>query len=65
MADTDEIPAPFDHDVHPRHAATGQFAPRGDVHQAMTRISDGRQARRDTLPQPAPMAHPEACGDTD
>lgn len=54
---------PFDHDAHPRHQESGRFTPRGDVDQAMTRISDGRQVRRDTLSQPVTPTHPEACGD--
>lgn len=48
----------FNDDVHPRHSSSGQFVPRADVHQAMQRIHDGRQAARTTLPAPQEMKHP-------
>lgn len=61
MADTQvplPDPAPFDHATHPRHATSGQFVNRSDVHQAMQRIHDGRQESRTALPQPVTPDHP-------
>ena len=49
----------FDHGVHPRHTASGQFVQRSDIAQAMERISDGRQGR-DNLPKPSETSHPNS-----
>lgn len=51
-------PINFDNDVHPRHTKTGTFVPRNDIDQAMRRITQGTQTRRDTIPKPTTPAHP-------
>lgn len=54
---TVEKPA-FDHALHPRHAASGQFVNRSDIGQALQRIHDGRPVSRAALPPPSTPDHP-------